>query len=271
MAMHPRVSLHQVAFITESTAAFAQACREIGVRNMTLVTPLLTAPGGMDEAKAAVAGGDLRVSTVNHVFAPSPDLEGDDGQATAGLMRAIDIAATLGAEHIYLVTGARGSLDWEQAAARFAELVAPCREPARAAGITLLVENANMFNADIHIAHTLADVTRLAEIAGISLCLDIHGFWFESGLKEGVRRALPNTGLVQVSDYVLGDRSTPCRAVPGDGIIPHERIIGDILDAGYEGLFDLELVGPRIQAEGAKAASARSAEYLSELLTRLGA
>ena len=82
---------------------------------------------------------------------------------------------------------------------------------------------------------------------------------------------MPLAGLVQVSDYVLGDRTTPCRAVPGDGAMPLERLLGDVQDAGYRGLFDLELVGPRIEAEGARAASRRAADYLSNLLTRLGA
>jgi hypothetical protein len=47
--------------------------------------------------------------------------------------------------------------------------------------------------------------------------------------------------------------------------------LGDLLDAGYERLFDLELVGPRIDAENARAASTRAAERLSEMLIRLGA
>ena len=82
---------------------------------------------------------------------------------------------------------------------------------------------------------------------------------------------MPNTHLVQVSDYVLGDRSAPCRAVIGDGVIPVERLLGDLLEAGYTGVFDLELVGPRIQQEGATSATRRAAENLSEILIRLGA
>ena len=93
----------------------------------------------------------------------------------------------------------------------------------------------------------------------------------EAGLRDLFRRVMPLVGLVQVSDYVLGDRSTPCRAVIGDGAIPLERLLGDILAAGYTGVFDLELVGPRIEAEGARAATRRAAENLSEILTRLGA
>ena len=60
-------------------------------------------------------------------------------------------------------------------------------------------------------------------------------------------------------------------AVPGDGMVPNEWLVRELLDAGYRGMFDLELVGPRIQAEGCYAASKRAAENLSELLTKLGA
>jgi sugar phosphate isomerase/epimerase len=74
-----------------------------------------------------------------------------------------------------------------------------------------------------------------------------------------------------VSDYVYGDRTAPCRAVIGDGAIPLEHIIGELLDVGYSGVFDLELLGPRIQQEGAAAATKRAAENLSEILTKLGA
>ena len=77
--------------------------------------------------------------------------------------------------------------------------------------------------------------------------------------------------LVQVADYVLGDRAFPCRAVLGDGAIPLDRILGWILAAGYRGAFDLELMGPRIDQEGHVEAVRRTAERLGELLTRLGA
>jgi sugar phosphate isomerase/epimerase len=269
--MHPRISLHQVAFMTESTGSFIAHCRAIGVQHMTLVTPKLMAAGELDEALSALRVGGTRVATVNHVFAAFPTIASDQGAAARRLDAAIDIAGTLGAEAIYLLTGARGSLDWEDAAQRFAQLIAPCLPRARARNVTLLVETANALNTDIHMAHTLPDTIRLARIAGIGVCIDLHPCWMEAGLKALFRDAAPITGLVQVSDYVQGDRTTPCRAVPGDGVIPLERLIGDLLETGYAGLFDLELIGPRIAAEGAYAASSRAAERLSEILLKLGA
>lgn len=269
--MHPRVCLHQVAFASDSTTAFIEHCRAIGVQETTLVTPILMQPGGVVEAQAALAASGVRAHTVNHPFAMFPDLAGDGEKTTGKLLEAIEIAAVLGAPNIYLVTGGRGSLLWDEAAQRFADLIAPGLAPARDKGVNLLVETASDFNVDIHIAHTLDDTIRLAEIAGIGVCIELHACWFEGGLKEKFARALPMTHLVQVSDYILGDRTAPCRAVIGDGVIPLERLIGDLLDAGYRGVFDLELVGPRIQQEGHAAATRRAAENLSEILTRLGA
>lgn len=269
--MHPRISLHQVAFANESTPSFVRHCRAIGVAHATLVSLFLTGPGALEETVQALGEGGPRVATVNHPFATFPNLEDDSGEAAKKLLQAIEITASLGARSIYLQTGGRGALSWEQAAERFAALVAPGKSAARERGVTLMIENASAFNVDIHMAHTLADTITLAEIAGVGVCIDLQPCWGEAGLGQLFRRAMPMTGLVQVSDYVLGDRTAPCRAVPGDGAIPLERLIADLLDAGYGGLFDLELVGPRIEAEGAVAASTRAAERLSEILFRLGA
>lgn len=270
--MHPRVCLHQVAFVqSHSSADFIGFCREAGIPWMTLVNPHMLGPDTLAEMQAALALGGPRPATLNQPFATRPNIAEDTGEAAAKLNEAIEAAALLGAPNLYIVTGARGSLDWEGAAARLAELIAPCRKLAAERGVRLLVETANMLNADIHIAHTIGDTIRLAEVAGIDVCIDLGASWFEGGLQEKFRRAMPLLRLVQVSDYVLGDRVTPHRAVPGDGVIPLEQQIGWLLEAGYQGVFDLELTGPRIVAEGPREASLRAAERLSEILTRLGA
>jgi len=270
--VHPRVSLHQVVMMNESTAAFIELCRALGVQNMTFATPLLLRePDGIDAVKQSLDEAGPHVSVLNHPFALFPNLEQDRGAAAEKLLQAIDFAASLGAKSMYLLTGGRGALSWERAAERFIELLAPCRSAALKKGITLMIENASPFNVDIHITHTLADTLLLAEMAAIGVCIDLQPCFGEANLPQLFRRTMPVTGLVQVSDYVLGDRVAPCRAVPGDGVVPLERLIGDLLDAGYQGLFDLELVGPRISEQGAAVASKRAAEWLSATLTKLGA
>ncbi|HVJ96214.1 MAG TPA: sugar phosphate isomerase/epimerase, partial [Acidimicrobiia bacterium] len=56
------------------------------------------------------------------------------------------------------------------------------------------------------------------------------------------------------------------RLVPGDGDIPIARIIDDLLGAGYEGSFELELIGDAILNEGYDAAVLRAVGALDALL-----
>ncbi len=111
----------------------------------------------------------------------------------------------------------------------------------------------------------------LAEMAGIGVCIDLFGCWTEAGLRASIERAIPRCNLIQLSDYVYGDRSLPSRAVPGDGAIPLARILDWMLAAGYTGAFDLELIGPRIDQEGHLAAVRRTGDYLGKILASLGA
>ncbi|HKY89474.1 MAG TPA: TIM barrel protein, partial [Nevskiaceae bacterium] len=125
--------------------------------------------------------------------------------------------------------------------------------------------------ADVHLAHSLRDTVTLAQMAGIGVCIDLFACWTEAGLRDSIERAVPRCAVIQVGDYVYGDRALPSRAVPGDGHIPLQRLIGWALDAGYAGAFDLELLGPRIDREGHLAATARAAERVGAILQALGA
>jgi sugar phosphate isomerase/epimerase len=54
--------------------------------------------------------------------------------------------------------------------------------------------------------------------------------------------------------------------VPGDGDIPLTRRFGALTRAGYAGAFEIEMVGPRIEAEGYEAAIGRAIERIDALL-----
>jgi sugar phosphate isomerase/epimerase len=76
---------------------------------------------------------------------------------------------------------------------------------------------------------------------------------------------------VQVSDFKVGTVASSQRLVPGDGDIPIARILRTVLDAGYPGVFDLELIGDAIAAEGYDAAVPRAVDALGAILSDLGA
>jgi sugar phosphate isomerase/epimerase len=178
----------------------------------------------------------------------------------------IDAAVALGTDIVYATTGSGGWLEWDDAAQRLSDAMAPVVDHADAAGVRLLLETTNPQFADIDLLHTVRDTVGMAERTGAGVCLDVHAGWTDSGLRELLAAAQPSIGLVQLSDYVPGTRTLD-RAVPGDGIVPLERIVGWLLEDGYAGPFDLELFGD--QGEDDLLALRRAAAYVTELLDRL--
>jgi len=271
--MHERLAVHPICFPGMAPADYVRQCRALGAQRVGFLGPVLLDDASFAAARAALAATGLAVESITHVFCQGR-LSGDEAQwrqARDTLARLIDRAAQLQARSIYMLTGGHGSKAWEEDADHFCQAIAPCVAQAKSVGVALAVENASSLYADLHIAHTLADTVRLAEMADIGLCIELFFCWAEAGLPPLFERAVPRCRLVQVSDYVPGRRALPDRAVPGDGVIPLDQLLGLLLAKGYTGAFDLELLGPRIEGEGAAAAVARAGRFVGDILTRRGA
>ncbi|OBF06541.1 xylose isomerase [Mycobacterium sp. ACS4054] len=263
---HKRLSVHNVTFYGDSLAELEAYWAALGVSRLSVLDSQLLDP----RFPLSLQGNGYAVEAVYHLFAEGK-LAGDPDAARVTLSTVIDAAAAVGARTVYLLTGGRGDLTWDRAAERFSEMVAPCVAHAKTAGVALAIENASSLYADIHLAHTLRDTVTLAEMGGLSVCLDLFHCWAEGDFEAMVQQALPRTSLIQLSDYVLGDRALPGRAVPGDGAIPIERFVTQALAGGYAHGFDLELIGPRIDSEGHLEAARRACDVVSAMLDRLGA
>ncbi len=270
--MHNRISVNSICFMGSSFSQQANYWQQLAPHRVSILGGQIDQEG-QDAARQALASGPYRLENIMQPFLPGQNLSPDPAtwqQPRAHLNQQIDNAVALGASSIYMLTGGHGGMVWEQAAEVFAAAVAPCVEYAKTAGIALMVENAPFHNADIHIAHSLRDTLTLAELAGLGVCVDLFGCWYEADLRGLIERAMPRCALVQVSDYVCGDRAPAARAVPGDGHMPLLRLLEWVLAAGYQGAFDLELFGPRIEQEGRLAATRRTCDRLSEILISLG-
>lgn len=270
--MHERLSVNQICFMGADIAQLEKYWRELNVSRVgCLSSPLLDTH--FDSLRDMLVRNQWQLETVAHVFLPSGNLSiSESVQAgRARLTELIHKAEQVKARSIYMMTGGRGSLSWEQAADSFSEAIAPCVEQAKNSGITLAIENAPAVYADVHIAHTLHDAIALAEMANVGVCIEVFACWAEANLRQLFERALSRCVLVQVSDYIYGDRALPARAVPGDGVIPLRKIIECLQGVGYRGAFDLELVGPRIDREGHFPAAQRAAKYLDQMLRELSA
>jgi sugar phosphate isomerase/epimerase len=266
--MHERISVHSICFPTAGIEELGRNWRALGAQRVSF-SSLQLFDYGVQKARDMLDAAGQRTETVTHVFCTGP-LGGDMQAERAQLARAIEAAAALGARSVYMLTGGRGAMDWEDGAKTFSTAIAPCRQLARDAGVALAIENTSPFYAHAHLGNNLRDTITLAEMAEIGICIDVFGCWTEAGLHNLILRAMPRCVLVQVSDYVLGDRALPCRAVPGDGAIPWPDVMRWLHEAGYTGTFDLELIGPRIDAEGQVAAVRRAGDVVGAMLADLG-
>jgi len=226
---------------------------------------------GLDAGARRIRDAGLRVSNLIgigpfHLDDPSQW----DGQRDR-VRRALDAAEAVRAECMILTTGPAGRLTWEDAADALEQALGPVIADARARAIPFGLEHTNSLRVDVGFVHTLTDVVDLARRLGIGVCVETNACWAERGLEATIQAGVDAFRVVQVSDFAVGTLSTPNRLVPGDGDIPLERILGQVLAAGYDGCFDLELIGPRIDEEGYESACGRAVAALGDLLERLRA
>jgi sugar phosphate isomerase/epimerase len=226
---------------------------------------------GWDDGTARIAGSGIRVGNLIGLGPFRLDDPAQWAPRRDRLFHALDTAETLRAECMVLTTGPAGPLTWDDAAAALEEALGPVLAEARTRGLRLALEHTNSLRVDVGFVHTLRDAVDLARRLDTGVCMEVNACWAERSLADTIAAGVDRLQLVQVSDFAIGTLSTPNRLVPGDGDIPLERILSQVLAAGYTGCFDLELIGPRIEEEGYRSACRRSIDGLGEMLDALGA
>jgi sugar phosphate isomerase/epimerase len=266
--MHPRVSVNPASFPADFTfdrlldSYVRTGAHSVGYRRSMI------ADEGAEGTLARIEAANLRPAyLIQREFFRLAEPEAWEADR-ATLRETVDWAKRLGAS-IYGTTGAGAAagLTWEQARDAFAEAAAPAGAYAEERGVVLMLENSSHMFADYHFAHTLRDTIDVAHAARFAVCVDFHSAWVDRGLEAEIARAGSTIGLVQVCDYMPGDR-TMNRGIPGTGVMPLERLFSWVLDAGYGGFFDLELWGDSGMDD--VEAIKRGADHVGRVLERLG-
>ncbi|MDQ1509007.1 MAG: hypothetical protein QOG50_851 [Actinomycetota bacterium] len=186
------------------------------------------------------------------------------------LRAALDAMRAVGAPVLVLTTGPAGRLAWEDAARALGEVLDPVITAANAASVRIAIENTSPMRLDLSFATTLHDAIDLADQLDAHVCVELNSCWAERGFDVTVARSADRIAHVQCSDALAGSLTTPDRLVPGDGDIPLASRFGALARAGYAGAFEIEMVGPRIEAEGYESAIRRAIHRVDELLVALG-
>lgn len=255
-SLHPRLSVNGICSMHQSLDEDLALWADLGVDHVGLISPKFEA-AGWDAGRQAVLDAGLRVSSLSCY--------------RDGIDTWLERTTALGTDVLYVPAGRATAYPWEAAAEEFCRDLAPHVERAKALGVTLAIEPTNPLRSDVSFIHTVRDAVHIARTAGISIVVDLYSSWYERDLAETVRDNIDLVALVQICDYELGTFTMPNRFAVGDGDIPVERLLGMVLEAGYGGPFDLEILGPKVEEEGYRAPIERSLEQATAILDRLGA
>jgi sugar phosphate isomerase/epimerase len=184
------------------------------------------------------------------------------------LRRGLDEAATIGAPCLLVSSGPPGALSYEEAEARFLQVLDTALPEATQRRVGIVFEPNHALRVDLGYVHTLNDGLDLADDIDspwFSVVAEVNNCWIERRLYDNISRRTRRVGLVQINDFAAGTRCTPQRVALGDGIIPLPRILNAFLTSGYEGYFDVEIVGPAVERLGGQETTRRSVDYLRRL------
>jgi sugar phosphate isomerase/epimerase len=266
--MHPRISINTISSLAWPLADDLAMLERLGAAHFGF--PLLKIEDDVDGGVEAIRRSGLGVACIAASTADASLLDPD--AALAALAPAIDAAGALGSPLCYFTSGRTpGRMTTDDACAALVEALPPAIAHAKQAGVRLAVENNSVTNRNIGFVHTLPDAIRLAEEVDIGICLELQNCWYERDLSRLFRQHVSRFAIVQVSDFRVGEELRLNRRVPGDGSMPLEWLIRELLEAGYEGLFDIEVIGRSVDAEGPESALRRSADWLDERLQEYGA
>ena len=270
LAVHPRVSVSEVCTLRSPLPDEIKLWNAVGIETVALSAHKLRR-FGFGQAIELLRASLPRPSSLGSVL--ELDLTRPDDWVTRideRIVPAIQAAEDLGAPVFVCTSGAAPGMLYGDAEAAFrrAHTVLTNRLGRQ---VPLAVEHVNPLATDVGFVHDLRTALDLARSVGQGVCLEIVSCYQELGLLDTIAGGIDVIRTVQVADLPAQGASLSDRLVPGDGVLPIERIIGELLASGYHGAFELEYFGPAVEAEGYESALRRATAWLSRVLTAAGA
>jgi sugar phosphate isomerase/epimerase len=247
-----RVSVSQITTLGWSFERDVDFHRSIGTKALGVSVRKLEATG-VARARALLDEAGIAVSCLT---SSGPFPLDDDAATAAALARTrqhLEAAATLGAECLFVLPGHAPALSWEEQAERARPLFRSLVAEAERLRVRLAIEPVSQLRVDLGFLHRFDEALDFAdELASpwVGVVLELNNAWVERDLYRNIHERTDRIAIVQVSDFATGTLAASDRVVIGDGDIPLRRICRGLADAGYDGWWDIELLGPRIEAEG---------------------
>jgi sugar phosphate isomerase/epimerase len=231
-----------------SLAEAVEACARHGIRAIDPWRDQVAATGLAEAARIIKHNGMRVTGYCRGGLFPAADAAGR-AAAIDDNKRAVDEAATIGAECLVLIAGGLPTGERDIAAARqmVAEGLAALLPHARAAKVPLAIEPLHpMYAADRACVNTLAHALDLCEALGdgVGVAIDTYHVWWDPQLESQIARAGAGKRILayHICDWLVPTRDLLLdRGMMGDGVIDFPRIRGWVEAAGYRGTQEVEI------------------------------
>ncbi|WP_308250111.1 sugar phosphate isomerase/epimerase family protein [Sphaerisporangium fuscum] len=246
-----RLSLNQWTTRHLGVAEAVDGCARSGIPAIGLWRQQV-AEHGLAEAAKLVRDAGLHVSSLCR----GGFLTAAGAAALDDNRRAIDEAATLGADCLVLVVGGlpEGSRDLAGARARVAEAVGELVPYALAAGVRLALEPLHpMYCADRAVLSTLGQAVDLASrwpSEAVGVVVDTFHVWWDPEVIAQIARAGERIASFQVCDFLVPLPADVLlgRGMMGDGVIGFRPLREAVEAAGYTGFTEVEIFNADVWA-----------------------
>lgn len=268
-AAAPRFSVSQVTTLGWTLEQDLEAYVAAGVPAIG-VSLLKLRNAGMARGVRLIRESGMPVSCVTS-SGPIPLGDAAGAERAVGEAREhLAVAAELGAACLMLLPGAAPGLPWDEAARRAREHVEALCADARRLGVRVALEPVSQLRMDLCFLQSFRDALDFADDIGapeVGVVLELNNAWIERHLDADIRTRTQRIAVVQVSDFKVGTLRASERVMIGDGDIPLRRLVHALAAAGYGGWYDLEMLGPAIDAEGYAQVVPRAMARFRELWT----
>lgn len=182
---------------------------------------------------------------------------------------AIRLAAEMRASCLVVYSGGRAGHTHNHARRILKSALSEIAPLAAELGVTLAIEPmhpavAGEWTFLIDLDETLAVLDGVGSPA-VKICFDTYHLGQAPGVLERIPQIAPHLALVQLGDAKSPPQEEPHRCRLGDGFIPLREIVTAVHDAGYEGFFEVELMGEEIEAADYNDLLAESRKVFDEL------
>jgi sugar phosphate isomerase/epimerase len=226
------------------------------------------------EAKAAelLEESGLRVS---HLFWAG-GFTGSDGRSfrvsVADAEEALRTAAALRAGSLVVYSGARSGHTHNHARRLFREALVQLTPLAAELGVDLAIEPMHPGCAgEFTFLTSLAAVMELLDSVAdphVKLVLDTYHLGMDPELAAQIPSILSRVAIVQLGDARKPPIGEQDRCRLGDGVVPLGELIDALMAAGYDGFYDVELLGEEIETRDYNALLLHAKEAFARLVEK---